>query len=169
MEFWERKSLEKSLSIKNEELDDYNREIKSLTKDKEQVTSNAHLFRNSLLWSIPTSFIINVGICLFTQKVIGFTPGYIMSIPICYLTLNKILEVKLASIDDEIEEVKNSLLDKEDEIRKLTKKLTNVKQEEIVNNQVQVLPDNYEELYNKFFGNDYSNTNNNGKSRVLKR
>ena len=36
------------------------------------------------------------------------------------------------------------------------------------NNIITYVPDNYEELYNKFFG-DYQNSNENGKSRVLKR
>ena len=53
------------------------------------------MVKKVLGWSVPTAFIINVLICMATQKVIGMIPAYFASLPICYLANKAILDAKL--------------------------------------------------------------------------
>jgi len=175
--------MKKNIDELVKENEEYKKEINDLNEKKKSIKDSFRLPLKTLLLSIPNSILVNILVCIFTQRVIGFTYGYVISIPISFAILNAYLGKKLLVLDDKIDSFYDSIDDNNEEIldiqrqldRRLSKensKTEELKQEEVESTKKEYTSaytyTNFNDYYEKFFNNN-ENIDSNKKKKVLKR
>ena len=187
----DKKTLNSTINYMKNKKKLYNKKINNLREEKDALLKKYKLIPKVLMWSIPMSFVLNVLICLSTHRVIGFTSGYVLALPICLTAFGSRLLLKIGDYQKRIVNMDNYIEKNEDKINEMQQTLDKIldgtikeetKQKEInyieqkentttnenTNQKVQV-SDDFIKYYEKYFMNNGNNTRNQGPTRTLKR